>query len=676
MSDTQIRKTQIESAPFDGTTGHKHTGEVGDAPLISAGIPAGISGITVKEIDGVPSQVDVVTLNVTNGKLSISAPFDGSATLDLSGSVTPPAGSDTFVQFNNGGVFGGVAALAYNKNTAIFTVYTGGTGYLEITGIQSSSGIAMRIGSTYISGTSYNTIISGEAGYGGRALLFQTGNYNGTGNIPLTLLTDGKVGINQRVPTHAFEVNSNDIMLGTLAGLIKGTAGVLGAIAIGTANQILGVNSAGSDFEWKTAVGPAGGNNQIQFNSNGAFGASSLFYIDTTLASLYMDMNLRIIKSLNNLSGSASALTVKGYQGATLSGVFNTRTLDIGSLVNIATDFTDSGLKTGCWVDVMRNETASYGTQGGVSSNEIRGLYVVAGHYNVLHSITPASHIIAGAKIDVFGRIGTIEHLYGIMLNFDNTLTAGDSSTVTDFYGLYLAHNNGGGTVTNNWAIYQASTLQNNYFAGSVRTSLVLSPQIKTDTTAPTDFTITTGAAKTLVLVTPVYEDIQFSISSGKIPASNYPTYETFTANTEEYAFSVDDKIQLEANEPSHGWSEGTLGSAHIHFTIKTLQNSGSNRYAKFEVIFAYSDYNGIWTEQAALFAETTIPNNAAALQSYLLSVGSVTLTGLHLGSQIKARVRRIAATGGTEYAADVYITQVGIHTEKVRMGSRSVSAA
>lgn len=198
---------------------------------------------------------------------------------------------------------------------------------------------------------------------------------------------------------------------------------------------------------------------------------------------------------------------------------------------------------------------------------------------------------------------------------------------------------------------------------------------IKTSEVAASDLHVSCGTDKTLVLDESVWEDIQFPIITGKVPAANFPTWETFTTNTEAYAFSVDDKIQLAANEPPHSWKEGTNGSAHIHFAIKTAQNSGEDRFAKFELIFAYADYNGTWTEQAALTAEATIPTGSAALKNFLLTDGTVTLTGLHLGSQITCRVKRIAATGGTEYADDVYITQVGLHVENDTLGSRSITA-
>jgi hypothetical protein len=48
-------------------------------------------------------------------------------------------------------------------------------------------------------------------------------------------------------------------------------------------------------------------------------------------------------------------------------------------------------------------------------------------------------------------------------------------------------------------------------------------PAIKTDTTTPTDLTITNGAVKTLVLATSVYDDLQFQVSYAKTnPANNF----------------------------------------------------------------------------------------------------------------------------------------------------------
>lgn len=194
--------------------------------------------------------------------------------------------------------------------------------------------------------------------------------------------------------------------------------------------------------------------------------------------------------------------------------------------------------------------------------------------------------------------------------------------------------------------------------------------QIKTSDVAASDLKITCGALKTIELQNTVYDDLQFQVSYAKVPAANYPTWETFTTNTQEYAFSVNDYIDTAANEIPHWWKQGTEGHAHMHFTIKTIQNSGATQYAKFTVTFAYADTDEVWVEQA-LTAEQAIANGTAALTNFYLDLGGLTFTNYLIGAQVKCRIKRIAATTGTEYADDVYITQVGIHLEKDTMGSR-----
>ena len=105
-------------------------------------------------------------------------------------------------------------------------------------------------------------------------------------------------------------------------------------------------------------------------------------------------------------------------------------------------------------------------------------------------------------------------------------------------------------------------------------------------------------------------------------------------------------------------------------------ESTGSNRFAKFNVWVAYADAETNpeqWTEQGVLTAEATIPTGSGALLSFYLVMGNATLTNQLIGSQVKIRVKRIGATGGTEYADDVYITQVGMHLAKNTMGSRQL---
>ena len=72
--------------------------------------------LTVTEVDGAPSGRPITTIKVSNGDLTISG---NTATIDTTGSGGTPGGSDTEIQYNDGGAFGGDAG---------FTVETAGGG--------------------------------------------------------------------------------------------------------------------------------------------------------------------------------------------------------------------------------------------------------------------------------------------------------------------------------------------------------------------------------------------------------------------------------------------------------------------------------------------------------------------------------------------------------------------
>ncbi len=205
-------------------------------------------------------------------------------------------------------------------------------------------------------------------------------------------------------------------------------------------------------------------------------------------------------------------------------------------------------------------------------------------------------------------------------------------------------------------------------------TNKTLTDPVISKIVSPADLELDCGANKTLKLLDSVWDDIQFPTSGAKVPAANFPTWETFTANTSEYSFAVDDYIDLPANEMAHWWKEGTDVGIHLHSTTKAANVSGSNQYAKFTVWVSYADVDAVWAE-VAVTAELTIPTATEALTHKLLSVGTVSLPGLKVETQVKIRVKRIAATGGTEYAGNIFLTQVGVHAEKDTMGSRTVGA-
>lgn len=174
-----------------------------------------------------------------------------------------------------------------------------------------------------------------------------------------------------------------------------------------------------------------------------------------------------------------------------------------------------------------------------------------------------------------------------------------------------------------------------------------------------------------------VIEDLQFSISGGRVPAANAPTFETFTTNTKEYSFDVNDFLYLDANEPPHAWDFSSTDEAtwHVHVTNKTTNSSGASQYAKFTIYVGYVAINGVWTE-STFVGECEIEDGTLAMTKKIcVLTGTFDMSNVDLGGQIKPTVKRIAATSGTEYADNVFITQVGLHGYKDQDGSRTVSS-
>ena len=168
-----------------------------------------------------------------------------------------------------------------------------------------------------------------------------------------------------------------------------------------------------------------------------------------------------------------------------------------------------------------------------------------------------------------------------------------------------------------------------------------------------------------------VWNDVQFAIGDGRVGVANFPDWSTFTTNTKEYEFQVDDYIDLSANEMPHWWKEASTVKPHLHLAPNGLVNA--NRYAKFTVYIAYADANEVWTETSKT-AEIMIPANTTSLTHLFLDMGDLAFTNQKIGCQVKIRVKRIAATGGTEYPNHIFITQVGIHAEQDTIGSRDVA--
>lgn len=168
-----------------------------------------------------------------------------------------------------------------------------------------------------------------------------------------------------------------------------------------------------------------------------------------------------------------------------------------------------------------------------------------------------------------------------------------------------------------------------------------------------------------------VYNDIQFSMSTAKVPAANAPSWNTFTANTKKYTFAVDDYVDLEGKELEHSYDEGEDIQVHIHFFNNVLEAGDTD--VKYEVTYCITPKDGTASE-TTISAQFEIPADTPDKTHFIETIGTITGTGFTIGDDITLRFRRIADVGGTDPANDPFVSMIGIHIPEDTQGSRQVA--
>ena len=173
-----------------------------------------------------------------------------------------------------------------------------------------------------------------------------------------------------------------------------------------------------------------------------------------------------------------------------------------------------------------------------------------------------------------------------------------------------------------------------------------------------------------------VFNDLQFSISSGKVSAVNAPTWSTFKNNLSEYTFAVNDFIDCGAQEIPHSYKSGSDMDIHVHWSNNGVD--GTDRAVKWEIEYTIANYTTptptAFPTTTVVSAETTIPAGTTSISHFKTFVGTISGTGLTYGASIKLRLRRIASAG-TAPASDPFALQVGIHVEEDTIGSRTATS-
>jgi hypothetical protein len=245
---------------------------------------------------------DVANVTILGGVNGYFLQTDGSGNLAWAagggGGNGSPGGSNTQVQYNDGGLFGGTSTFTFSSVTNTLSVstanvtdlnatgnITGGTLYANAAGLYNipSANIS---GSVAVANTVSNNAQPNITSVGTLTTLAVTGNItSGAAVVGNAITTNGimQIGSGGNLVSLG-NVNFNSVPVVTL--------GAVGNIKItgGTAGYVLGTDGLGN-LSWVAGGGsgngsPGGSNTQVQFNSAGSFGGSPYFTFNTTTNTL------------------------------------------------------------------------------------------------------------------------------------------------------------------------------------------------------------------------------------------------------------------------------------------------------------------------------------------------------------------------------------------------------
>lgn len=170
---------------------------------------------------------------------------------------------------------------------------------------------------------------------------------------------------------------------------------------------------------------------------------------------------------------------------------------------------------------------------------------------------------------------------------------------------------------------------------------------------------------------TGVWVDIDFPILIRQTGVG-IPTLETLLGNITAPRWQVNDINVCEGQELVHGWKEGSACYWHVHMI--TGVSDTSDRYVKFEVEYTYATLTAAMGSTTSVITseDILIPADTAIRTHSIVPIGSFTPTDAKIGTQVYARLKRVASAG-TAPSVDPFVPMLQIHTLCDTLGSRQL---
>jgi hypothetical protein len=401
--------------------------------------------LTISNIDvtGNSNLGSVSNLTILGGSANFYLQTDGTGNLtwaEVDG--VDPAGSNTSIQFNDNGVFGGDLFFTYDSSTQTLSVpnlnagnitgnVSGNANYASFAGnvVNSSQPNITSLGTLVSLNVSGITTSANFVGDGSGLTNINGSNVVGQVQLANTVTNNNQpnitsVGVLSSL-TVATDIDANDIQIvSNISGsnlyianssLFGGNISVVGSINAatsplinlgsvanvkilgGTANYYLQTDGTGN-LNWTVGPGatpPAGNNTQIQFNNNGVFGADPNFTWNQVTDTLSIAGNL-VANSIQIGSGAFEVSTLKTQITTTNSTTANQvlASIDAEDVARvdfdiIATD-TTAGIRNSSKItSVYLNGEVLFNEYAGLNINGVLGNFTVG--YDAGNIINPAS---------------------------------------------------------------------------------------------------------------------------------------------------------------------------------------------------------------------------------------------------------------------------------------------